>query len=70
MVEHLASSGIVLRKIRKCGLVRRLVSLEVGCEVSKAHARVTNHHLTGFKAHFMRWNPCVTLLEWPRSETR
>lgn len=31
---------------------------------------VTNHSLIGFKAPFMRWNPCLTLLRWQEFENR
>lgn len=32
---------------------------------------VTNHYLNGFKAKFMRWRTCLTLLRWTsRPETR
>lgn len=37
-------------------------------KISDTNMGVTTHSLTGFKAHFMRWNPCLTLLRWPRTQ--
>lgn len=36
------------------------------CDNSRTNVGITSHSLNGLKAHSAWWNPCLTLLRWPR----